>query len=291
MLSLAPAPLFLGARPEHPRPQAQIVGFPYEATASFRGGTAFAPDAIRTFSESIETYSPHQDRDLEDLVLVDRGNVVLETPFRWAAEGLAELQAPLARLKSQAGFTLFLGGEHTSTLAFLSPEEVQDPHFFLLVLDAHLDLREAYQGTAYSHASWARRALEALGPSRMLIAGARSGTREEFRLAREQGFWVPTAEALVERLDQLSPGMRIHLSLDIDVLDPAHAPGTGNPEPLGWSVEDVLRVLQALKERQVVSADLVEYSPPHDPSGRTGVLAAFLVREMLLAFTSVPSSK
>ena len=282
---LVPAPLFLSARPEHPRPQAQIIGFPYEATASFRGGAAFAPNAIRTFSESIETYSPHQDRDLEDLILVDRGNVLLEEPVRWASQGLEDLRTHMARLKAQAVFTLFLGGEHTSTLAFLSPKEVQDPHFFLLVLDAHLDLREVYQGTAYSHASWARRALEALGPSRMLIAGARSGTREEFHLARERGLWVPTADALIERLAQLPPGTRIHLSLDIDVLDPAHAPGTGNPEPLGWSVAEVLRVLQALKRHRVVSADLVEYSPPHDPSGRTGVLAAFLVREMLLALT------
>ncbi len=285
MVSLVPAPLFLGARREHPEPQAQILGVPWEATASFRGGAAFAPNAIREFSESIETYSPHQDRDLEDLALVDRGNLWVDEPLRLALEGLDEIREAVAQFKEQAPFTLFLGGEHTTTLALLTPAEWMDPRFFLLVLDAHLDLREQYQGSPFSHAAWARRALEILGPERMLIGGARSGTREEFRLAREQGIWAPTVDAVLARLADLPPGTRLHLSLDVDVLDPAQAPGTGNPEPMGWSVEEVLRVFEALKGREVISADVVEYSPPHDPSGRTGVLAAFLVREMLLALT------
>ncbi len=279
------APSFLASVPEHPRPQAQVIGFPFEATASFRGGAAFGPNVIRELSESLETYSPHQQRDLEDLTLVDRGNLLWETPFGDLGRGLPALREALAGLKARAGFTLYLGGEHTCTLAFLGEDEWQDPDLFLLVLDAHLDLREHYQGTPYSHASWARRALERLGPQRLLIAGARSGTREEFTLARELGLWAPTPEATLARLEALPPSTRFHLSLDIDVLDPAHAPGTGNPEPLGWSVHDVLRILAHLRERVVVSADLVEYSPPHDPGGQTGVVAAFLAREMLLALT------
>lgn len=281
---LTPSQPFLSARTEVERPQAQIVGFPFEATASFRSGTHFAPQVIRTLSESIETYSPHQGRDLEDLSLRDAGDLRPEAPLAFSKH-LEEARRLCAELKRQAGFTLFLGGEHTSTLAFLSPEEVADPHFHLIVLDAHTDLREHYQGSAYSHAAWARRALAWLGPERLIIAGARSGLREEFILAREQGLLAPTPQALLERIATLPPDARIHLSVDIDVLDPAYAPGTGNPEPLGWSVAEVLQVLQALRGRRVVSADLVEYSPPHDPGQVTGVLAAFLVREMLLALT------
>ena len=277
-----PTTPFLAARSEGPA-QAQIVGLPFDPSASFRAGARFAPNAIREFSESIETYSPWQQRDLETLVLVDLGNLALEDPLRLFPDHLEALRGHCAALKTQA-FTLFLGGEHTLTLGLLSPAEVADPDFFLLVLDAHLDLREAYQGSAYSHASWARRALEWLGPERMLIAGARSGTREEFALAEAQKLLVNTAEEALQRLHALErPNLRLHLSLDIDVLDPGVAPGTGNPEPCGWRVEEVLQLLRGLRDLRVVSADLVEYSPPHDPGGVTGIVAAWLVREMLLA--------
>ena len=280
MFTLEPTKPFLSAIGTGEAPN-RIVGFPYEATASFRGGSHFAPNAIREWSESIETYSPHQDRDLEDILLQDVGNVVIAEPLALFPAHMDAARAVCASLRAP-GFTLFLGGEHTSTLAFLAPDDVADPGFLLLVLDAHLDLRDAYQGTAYSHASWARRALEWLGPERLIIGGARSGTREEFALAREAGLWARTPEEVVAQLHKRRPA-RIHLSLDIDVLDPAHAPGTGNPEPLGWSVAEVMRLLQALREWHVPTADLVEYSPPHDPDGATGVLAAFLVREMVLA--------
>jgi len=273
---------FLAARVEGPA-QVQIVGLPFDVSASFRAGARFAPNTIRELSESIETYSPWQRRDLEALSVVDLGNLALEEPLRLFPDHLKALRDHCARLKAQA-FTLFLGGEHTLTLGFLSPAEAADPDFFLLILDAHLDLREAYQGSRYSHASWARRALEWLGPERMLIAGARSGTKEEFALAEARKLLVNTAEEALERLRALErPNLRLHLSLDIDVLDPSVAPGTGNPEPCGWTVEEVLRLLKGLRDFAVVSADLMEYSPPHDPGGVTGIVAAWLVREMLLA--------
>ncbi len=282
---LVPATPFLAAQVREGPAQAQVVGLPVDVSASFRGGAQFGPDAIRTYSESIESYSPYADRDLEDLDLVDRGNVRVDAPFRLFPHDLDDLRAFLAGLRGQARFTLYLAGEHTCTLAFLPQEDLQDPNFYLLILDAHLDLRPEYQGTPYSHAAWARRALEWLGPNRMRIAGARSGTREEFHLARKHGLLLPTPEAVQRWLDALPAGARVHLSLDIDVLDLALVPGTGNPEPLGWQVRHLLQVFQDLAQRTVVSADLVEYNPLLDPSGQTGILAAFLVREMLLAFT------
>ncbi len=285
---LIPVQPFLGARPGETG-DAQVVGFPHETTASFRGGTHFAPQAIRHYAESIETYSPYQERDLEqDIHLIDRGDVVIEEPLALFPDHLQTVRAFLAEVKARTPFTLFLGGEHTVTLAFLTPEEIDDPHFRLIVLDAHTDLRPTYQGSPYSHAAWARRALEWLGPERLLIAGARSGLREEFTLAHRLNILAPTPDALLERLQALPPHTRVHLSLDIDVLDPSLAPGTGNPEPCGWQVQDLLRIFRALRRVRVVSADLVEYSPPHDPSGTTGILAAFLAREMILAFTSFP---
>lgn len=282
-----PVTPFLAARTRGPA-QAQIVGLPFDGSASFRGGSRLAPSAIRALSESIETYSPRQQRDLEHLALVDLGNVALEEPFREFPEGLEMLRDHCAALKERA-FTLFLGGEHSLTLAFLSPAEIADPDFFLLILDAHLDLRDTYRGSRYSHAAWARRALEWLGPHRMLIAGARSGTAEEFALAEAQGLVVASAEEALDRLrGRNGQGLRLHLSLDIDVLDPAIAPGTGNPEPCGWTVGEILVLLDGLQGFHVVSADLVEYSPPHDPGSVTGIVAAYLVREMLLALAWPP---
>ncbi len=270
---------FMGLECEGP-PQAQIVGFPYEATSSFRFGSRQAPDAIREYAESLETYSPYQRRDLEDMAVADLGNIALEQSGILFPGHLEMLREHCAALKKQA-FTLFLGGEHTSTLAFISEEDVEKPGFLLLVMDAHLDLRDTYEGIQYSHATWLRRALEWLGPDRVLILGARSGTREEFRLARANGLLLSSPYNILDALEERRP-RRIHVSLDIDVLDPSIAPGTGNPEPMGWQMKDILYVLERLRPWNVISADLVEYSPPHDPGGVTGVVAAFLVREMLL---------
>jgi agmatinase len=278
---LATSP-FMGIRCDGP-PQAQIVGFPYEATSSFRSGSRFAPNAIRKYADSLETYSPYRQRDLADIALADLGNLNFEdTLYVLIPNHLDELRLWCAKIRSRA-FTLFLGGEHTSSLAFISEEDAADPGFLILVLDAHLDLRDTYQGTPYSHASWLRRALERLGPERVILAGARSGTQEEFRLAREVGILAPRPRAILSLLEERRP-RRIHLSIDIDVLDPSVAPGTGNPEPMGWQVADVMELLEYLTAWNVVSADLVEYSPPYDPSGKTGIVAAFLARELLLAF-------
>ena len=272
---------FLDARQEG-RGDVHVVGFPYEATSSFRAGSHFGPEAIRRLGESLETFSPYRHRDMAEVDVVDLGDVFPEEPFSLFPDHLDEARAFFSSLRGTR-FTLFLGGEHTSTLAFLSPADVADPEFALVVLDAHLDLRDAYQGSRYSHASWARRALEWLGPERLVIVGARSGTREEFALAREQGVLAPRLDDLATWLEMHAP-KRLHLSLDIDVLDPAHAPGTGNPEPLGWSVREVMEVIELLKGLAVVSADIVEYSPPYDCGDRTGILAAFLAREMILTW-------
>ncbi len=272
---------FLDARQEG-RGDVHVVGFPFEVTASFRSGSQEGPDAIRRLAESLETYSPYRRRDLAAVDMVDLGNVIVDLRFALFPSYLDDIRDHFASLRGER-FTLFLGGEHTGTLAFLPKKAIADPGFALVVLDAHLDLRDAYQGTRYSHASWARRALEWLGPDRLLILGARSGTRAEFALAREQGLLAHSLDDLLTWLEERSP-QRLHLSLDIDVLDPAHAPGTGNPEPLGWDVHAVLEVIELLKGWPVVSADIVEYSPSYDCGGRTGILAGFLAREMILTW-------
>ncbi len=268
---------FLAAR-THPNPQAVIIGAPYDATVTYRAGARAAPAAIRRASDSIETYSPIQRRDLEDLALADAGDLDLTG---------CTLEAMIERVRTAvAGFPcmpVVLGGEHTVTVGAVAALADRHRDLAVVVLDAHLDLRDDYDGQRWSHATTTRHLLERLGPERIAILGARSGTRDEWQTAAALAVVTPTASMLPPVWSALAR-RPLYLSVDIDAFDPAVAPGTGNPEPRGLNVDEFVTLLAVLREARVVGCDLVEVSPPCDPSGQTAVLAAWLVREMLIAF-------
>jgi agmatinase len=157
------------------------------------------------------------------------------------------------------------------------------PDLAVVVLDAHLDLRDDYEGQRWSHATTTCRLVDRLGPERIAVLGARSGTRDEWQAAASLAAVSSTASIPTAVWSALAR-RPLYLSIDIDAFDPGIAPGTGNPEPLGLGVDDFVGLLAVLREARVVGCDLVEVSPPCDPSGRTAVLAAWLVREMLLSF-------
>lgn len=268
---------FLGTR-QHPRPAACILGAPYDATATHRRGAATAPAAIRWASESIETFSPGQQRDLEDLAVADVGDLDLG-----GCSPEAAVERIRAAVAGTAGLPVLLGGEHTVALGAVFALSERHPDLAVVVADAHLDLRDTYDGQRWSHATVTRRIAERLGPERITVLAARSGTRDEWGLAVSLAACTRTA-AMGSGARPLLSARPLYLSVDIDAFDPALAPGTGNPEPLGLSVEEFMGLLSALREYRVVGCDVVEVSPPFDPSGRTAVLAAWIVREMLLAF-------
>ena len=268
---------FLAARPPGAVPPGGLAlyGVPYDTTASFRRGSRYGPDAIRWASESIETYSPLLDRDLDAVPFVDGGNLAVDGP-----EPDAMVRGIRRQLPPCVPFVL--GGEHTVTLGVIQALMPRYPDLAVVQWDAHTDLRDEYEGHRIAHATVMRRVLEGGVPLAQL--GIRAGTREEFELARarclccERGVVLPPA-ALGRLADR-----PLYLTVDIDVLDPSEAPGTGNPEPMGARYRDLLDSLRSLASHRVIGMDVVEVAPSLDPSGRTAVIAASLVREMILLF-------
>ena len=252
-----------------------ITGVPYDATSSFRTGSRWGPHAIRHASESIETYSPLTDRDLEDLPFVDGGDLALE-----GLEPPAMVRA--VRRHLGPGLPFLLGGEHTITLGAVQALVARYDDLAVVQWDAHTDLRAAYEGREISHATVMRRILDGRVP--LVQLGIRAGTREEFALARDRSLHLSRGVSLTPPLLEVLRPRPLYLSVDIDVLDPAVAPGTGNPEPDGAAYAELLEGLRSLSGHRIVGMDLVEVAPPWDPTGRTAVVAATLVREMLLLF-------
>lgn len=238
-----------------------------EDTESFRPGTRFAPSRIRQIMPYLEYTTPLGNPSPP----CDAGDLSL---LHGDPEGnLARIGEAVARLDPP---WILLGGEHTLTLAAL---RIMRPDTYVHI-DAHLDLRDQWPpGQRLSHATFARRAHEELGFYAIYI-GARAYDDEEFRYARENGFMVlgsqPTRLEVADALSTASG--RAYVSLDVDVMDPAEAPGVGTPEAGGMTyslLEKIyIDVLLSLKPRAV---DLVEYSPPNDLSDMTGVKVARLL--------------
>ena len=258
-----------------------ILGCGYDGTTSFRPGTRWGPDAFRSVSEeAIETYSPVQDRDLEDISFADLGN--LQVPFG-APEPVVDLlyQATRAILETSA-VPVILGGEHSISPGPVRAAFEKHPDLVVVQFDAHADLRTEWNGTPHSHACAMRRILDFLPADQLLQVGIRSGTREEF-IEMGQRLIAPSASALSKVLPRNTP---LYLTFDLDIFDPSVLPGTGTPEPGGidWQTFEQLRAV--FDGTRIVSMDIVELAPALDPAGTSAVVAAKLLREWLLTLPS-----
>jgi agmatinase len=257
-------------------------GIPMDFTASFQPGSRFGPARVRESSYGIETYSWAQDLDLEDLAIHDAGD--LELPYGNVTASLARIQEAADQILTEGKRFFGLGGEHLVTLPLIQAVVARYPDLVVVHWDAHADLREDYMGERLSHATVLRRVAELLKPRHLLQFGIRSGTQEEAAYARQHTLLYPhhVLEPLTAVLDELRD-RPVYVTIDIDVVDPAFMPGTGTPDPGGISSEEALSALRELSALNVVSMDLVEAMPAHDTSQRSGVLAAKMVREALLA--------
>ncbi len=257
-----------------------LIGCPLDMTSTYRSGTGAAPDAIRIASNSIETYSPSLDADLEKSPFSDLGNIALSDDS--LGSSLERIEDTVSKVLGKGGLPLCLGGEHTITLPAVGAINRMHPGAFVIHLDAHTDLRDRYEGSSINHATVMRRVSDITGPDRLIQLGMRAGTEDEFSWMREQGTWMQWGPGLGKNLLRRVGGCSVYLTLDLDVLDPACLSATGNPEAGGWFYDDMERFYHALSRMHVIGADVVELNPRLDPSEAGTITAAKIVRELLL---------
>ena len=276
---------FIGSSQEYESAHFVLFGIPMDFTASFQPGSRWGPRAIREASDSLEEYSFYCRRSLEEIKYYDGGDLIL--PFGNVEESLRRIEKVTETLLADGKFPLALGGEHLVTLALVRAFMRKYPKLAVFQLDAHADLRDSYCGETLSHATVMRRVAEAVGPENVYQFGIRSGTAEEYAFGRKHTrMFVEEISQPLKKIVKEWDGRPVYLTLDIDVIDPAYAPGTGTPEPGGCSSKEILQVIGMLSHLPVVGMDLVEVVPHLDSSQRTAILAAKLVREALLAFSS-----
>lgn len=275
---------FLEAGDSYHDARVVLLGAPLDITGSYRKGAQEAPRAVRDASQGLEDYSPQLDRELGACAFYDAGDLLL--PLGNLAASLGRIEQACRLLVSDGKIPFLLGGEHLITLPAVRALNVVHDGLAVLQFDAHADLRQEYLGESYSHATVLRRVCEVVGSGSVYQFGIRSGTRDEFDYGRAHTNFYPfaAARALEACLSSLR-GRPVYITLDLDILDPAYAPGTGTPEPGGIQPAEVFEIVAMLQELNVVGCDIVELSPPYDTGGITAVLAAKIVREGLLVLS------
>jgi agmatinase len=275
-----------------------VVGVPFDTATSYRAGARFGPEAIRAGSTLLRPYHPPLDVDVfAAQSVVDYGDLDV-TPGN-AERTLDQIPAGLEPVLRAGVTPLLLGGDHSITLGELRAHAAERGPLAVVLLDAHADTWDAYYGERYFHGTVFRRAVEEglVRPERSLLAGMRGPlySAADLGAARELGFELLTGA----ELGALTPeqyGARVRervgdapalLSFDVDVLDPAFAPGTGTPEVAGLSPAEALALLRALAGMSFVGFDVVEVSPPYDGPGQTTALVAASVGYELLALRAV----
>jgi agmatinase len=268
-----------------------VVGVPTDGAVSFRSGARFGPEAVRSASVLLRPYNPALDVDVTRLSIVDYGDA--PTVPGYVEESLRRIQEFLEPIHWAGAVPLVIGGDHSIALAELRAAAAVHGPLALVHLDAHADVWDSYYGARYFHGTVFRRAAEEglVDPARSIQAGMRGSLYDaaDAGASRELGYEA-IAGAELEGMGAQQYGERVRrrvgeapvfLSLDVDLADPAFAPGTGTPEPGGPNSAQVLGYLRALTGLDLRACDCVEVSPPYDPAGITAALAAAACHEML----------
>ncbi|MEA1961956.1 MAG: agmatinase [Bacillota bacterium] len=274
---------FMGCTDDLESCEKVLLGLPMDSTTSFRPGTRHAPYRVREVSEAVEEYSIYQDKSLEDILFYDAGDVVI--PFGNIYASLERMEQVARGFLAEGKKIFSIGGEHLVTLPMVRAYKEKYADLCVLQLDAHADLRTDYLGEELSHATVMRQVMKVIGGKNLFQLGIRSGTKEEFQYgALHSNLYVDQVALVVDEVLEKIGSRPLYITLDIDVLDPAFAPGTGTTEAGGISSKELLTTLHRLASANVVGFDMVEISPPYDQADNTSILGAKLMREVLLAY-------
>jgi agmatinase len=277
---------------------AAVYGIPFDTATSFRTGTRFGPEGIRSASALLRPYNPALDVNVvETLSIVDYGDVPVSPGDTERTYG--QIEEALAPLLDAGVFPLALGGDHSITLAELRALAGRHGPLALVQLDAHGDTWDEYFGQKFFHGTTFLRAQEEglIEPAASVQAGLRGSLYgpDDLGSARELGFTVLSCDELRalgpagygDLVRARTGGHPVFLSFDIDVLDPAFAPGTGTPEAGGLTTAEALSFLRALRGIELAGADVVEVSPPYDGVGQQTALAAANIAYELLSLRAL----
>ncbi|MGM7669555.1 agmatinase [Microbacterium sp. A93] len=275
------------------RADIKVVGVPFDAGVSYRPGARFGPGHVRQSSRLLRPYNPATDTSpFAQVQVADAGDMAIN-PFD-IDEAIATIQADALDLTADGASLVAIGGDHTIALPLLraAAERAGSP-VALLHFDAHLDTWDTYFGAAYTHGTPFRRAAEEglLDTEAACHVGTRGplygrqdlddDTRLGFGIVTSADVYRQGADAVAARLAERIGDRPLYLSVDIDVLDPAHAPGTGTPEAGGMTSRELLEILRGLRGANLVGADVVEVAPAYDHAELTGIAAAHVAYDLI----------
>jgi agmatinase len=271
-----------------------VVGVPFDGGVSYRPGARFGPAHVRASSRLLRPYNPAADVEpFATQQVVDAGDLAVN-PFD-IETAIREVEDGARSLLERAGRLVTIGGDHTIALPLLRAMAAKHGPVAVVHFDAHLDTWDTYFGAAYTHGTPFRRASEEdlLDRSACLHVGTRGPLYAGSDLADDTGLGFQVvgsvemddlgARGVVERIRDRVGDRPVYVSVDIDVLDPAFAPGTGTPEAGGLSSRELLAILRGFADLNLVGADVVEVAPAYDHAEITGIAAAHVVYELLSA--------
>ncbi len=278
-LFITPSPLVTYIKKGVP-PLVEVLGVPFDSTSTYRLGSKFGSNAIREAFLNIEVYSNRLDVDLEELSVSDLGNMVQTGDAKRMCNSL---EKAVSEMLAEGKVPAVLGGEHTLSYATFRAAP-KDTAF--IVFDAHLDLRDEYADLKFSHTTWLRRFVEKRGAENIIHVGSRAAARDEVNYLNSIGMaTIPTRMILTAAKSEkilkefIRDFKQVYVSVDMDVLDPAYAPGVGNPEAAGISTAQLLEFFYVLSGKKILGFDIVEVCPPYD-TGAAAVAAAKVLLEL-----------
>ncbi len=276
-----------------------VVGVPFDSAVTYRPGARFGPSHVRESSRLLRPYNPAQDIDpFGTQQVVDAGDIAVN-PFA-IEEALAQIEAGARDLLERSGRLLSVGGDHSIALPLLRAMKAKHGEVAVVHFDAHLDTWDTYFGARNTHGTPFRRASEEglLDQSCCMHVGIRGPLYGASDLVEdaELGFQIVSspemddlgAKGVLERIRERVNDRPVYVSVDIDVLDPAFAPGTGTPEAGGLSSRELLAILRGFADLQLVGADIVEVAPAYDHAQITGIAASHVAYELISAMAPRP---